>query len=320
MSGMNQNRTAFSTFAWILLGYNILVVLWGAFVRATGSGAGCGSHWPLCNGEVIPHSPELETIIEFSHRLTSGLLGLLVLWMAIWAFRAYGRGHAVRKAALWTLFFVITEAAIGAGLVKFEWVAADTSIERVYTMAFHLLNTFFLLAANTLTAWFGGGGKPFSVRQQGSLGLAIGGAFLGMLVLGTSGAITALGDTLSITMGITAEQSPLVATLVSLRIYHPLLAFVAFGLLYVAARVIGTHQPGGNAIRYANMAVGLFAAQLVVGGLNVYLKAPAWMQLLHLLITDFIWVLMVMMAASALSKEQAVDTAIRRPSGEPVLN
>lgn len=319
MTDMTQNRSAFSTFAWILLGYNVIVVLWGAFVRATGSGAGCGSHWPLCNGEVIPHSPQIETIIEFSHRLTSGLLGLLVLWLAIWAFRRFERGHAVRKAALWTLFFVITEAAIGAGLVKFEWVAADTSIERVYTMAFHLLNTFFLLTANTLTAWFGSGKEPFSIRQQGTLGMSIGGAFLGMLVLGTSGAITALGDTLSITMGITAEQSPLVATLVSLRIYHPILAFVAFGLLYLASRVINSHQEGEMSVRYANMAVGLFAVQLLIGGLNVYLKAPAWMQLVHLLVTDIIWILMVVMAASAFTIGAQKQTRLVATQHEPAL-
>lgn len=300
----NLKSTPFSTYAWALLGYNILVVLWGAFVRATGSGAGCGSHWPLCNGEVIPHSPRFETIVEFSHRLTSGLLGFLVLGLAIWAFRAFGRGHAVRKAAFWTLVFVITEAAIGAGLVKFEWVAADTSVARVYTMVFHLLNTFILLTANTLTAWFGSGGKPFSIKNQGAVGLALGVAFLGLIVLGASGAITALGDTLSITLGITADESPLVATLVSLRIYHPLLAFVAFGLVYVAARVIGVHQAGEVSVRYAYIAVGLFAVQLLCGGLNVYLKAPAWMQLIHLLITDLIWVVMVVTAAMALAGEQ----------------
>lgn len=317
---VNLTKSRFSTYTWALLGYNILVVLWGAFVRATGSGAGCGSHWPLCNGEVIPHSPRFETIVEFSHRLTSGLLGFLVLGLVIWAFRKYGPGNAVRKAALWTLFFVITEAAIGAGLVKFEWVAADTSVARVYTMAFHLLNTFFLLGANTLTAWFASGGIPFSVRNQGVVGTALAAAFAGMLILGTSGAITALGDTLSITMGITPEESPLVATLTGLRIFHPLLAFVAFGLLYVAARVIGSRMEGEVAVRYAYAAVGLFAIQLLCGGLNVYLKAPAWMQLLHLLITDLIWVLMIMTAASALVVNRKMTTPVANPLQRPVLH
>ncbi|MEM7124922.1 MAG: COX15/CtaA family protein [Chloroflexota bacterium] len=304
----------FAYYAWGLLAYNILVVLWGAFVRATGSGAGCGSHWPLCNGEVIPKSLQVETLIEYSHRLTSGILGILVLVLVIWAFRAFAKGDdaqeggaqgtGIRRASLWTLFFIITEAAIGAGLVKMEWVAADTSVERVYTMVFHLLNTFFLLTANTLVAWFASGGKPFSLRGQAGLGVAFGAAFLGMIALGATGAIAALGDTLYLTLGVTPEDSPLVKTLVSLRIYHPLLAFVSFALIYVAIRVLAAYHPNSRALRYGYWVVGLFIVQLLCGGLNVYLKAPAWMQLIHLFITDIIWILLVVTAASALAIPQ----------------
>lgn len=313
-------ESRFSIYAWSLLGYNILVVLWGAFVRATGSGAGCGSHWPLCNGVVIPHSPQFETIVELSHRLTSGLLGFLVLGLVIWAFRRYERGDAVRKSALWTLFFVITEAAIGAGLVKFEWVAGDTSVVRVYTMAFHLLNTFFLLAANTLVAWFASGEIPFSVRNQGAVGNTLAAAFIGMLILGTSGAVTALGDTLSMTMGITPEESPLVATLIGLRFSHPLLAFAVFGLIYMTARVISGRMPDTVAVRYAYITVGLFAVQLLCGGLNVYLKAPAWMQLVHLLVTDLIWVFLVITAASAFAINRRDVSTASKPLQSPILN
>ena len=119
--------TNFAKFAWGVLVYNLLVILWGAYVRATGSGAGCGSHWPLCNGEVIPRAPQIETIIEFTHRLMSGLSLLLVILLLIWAFRAYPRGSIVRKGAVLCMVFIITEALVGAGLVLFEWVAHDAS-------------------------------------------------------------------------------------------------------------------------------------------------------------------------------------------------
>src|SRR4051812_28142504 len=98
-------------------------MLWGAYVRASGSGAGCGAHWPLCNGVVLPPSPQLGTVIEFTHRLTSGLSLALVLLLAIWTFRAFPRGDRMRKAAGLSLFFVISEALIGAGIVLLKLVA-----------------------------------------------------------------------------------------------------------------------------------------------------------------------------------------------------
>jgi heme A synthase len=141
--------TRFAKYAWGVLAYNILVILWGAYVRATGSGAGCGSHWPLCNGEVIPRAEQVETLIEFAHRLTSGLSLLLVVGLLVWAFRSYPKGHLVRLGAGLSMFFIITEALVGAGLVLFEWVAQDVSSGRVISMAVHLVNTFLLLASLT---------------------------------------------------------------------------------------------------------------------------------------------------------------------------
>src|SRR5512139_2354559 len=117
--------TRFAKYAWGDLAYNVLVVLWGAYVRATGSGAGCGSHWPLCNGVVVPRAPQVETMIEFSHRLTSGLSLVLIAVLVVWGFRVYNRGHRVRKALVASGVLIITEALIGAGLVLFGWVAKD---------------------------------------------------------------------------------------------------------------------------------------------------------------------------------------------------
>src|ERR1022692_3576281 len=95
----------FALYAWSVLAYNIAVVLWGAFVRATGAGAGCGKHWPLCNGEMLPRSPSLNTIVEFTHRVTSGIDLLLVALLVFWAFRAFPPRHAVRLGALLSAAF-----------------------------------------------------------------------------------------------------------------------------------------------------------------------------------------------------------------------
>jgi heme A synthase len=275
----------------MLTGYTVVVILWGAFVRATGSGAGCGSHWPLCNGVVIPRSPEIETLIELGHRLSSGFLGILVIALVVVAFRLYPRGHRVRKGALWTLFFVVTESLLGAGLVTFEWVAANDSEERVYVMAFHLFNTFLLLAAMTLTAWFAKGGAPFTLRGRRSMLAAA--LLLGVMVVGSSGAVTALGDTLVLTEGIQPEDSPVVARLVASRFYHPTIAMVMF---FFVAFVVRKEPTYGRALML------LFLVQLGLGALNVYLEAPVFMQLVHLGVADVIWILLVLLVATTLSR------------------
>ncbi|MFN2168955.1 MAG: COX15/CtaA family protein [Anaerolineae bacterium] len=158
--------TRFAKYAWFVLFYNIAVVLWGAFVRATGSGAGCGSHWPLCNGEVVPLAPRIETVVEFTHRIMSGLALVGILVLVIWAFRAYPRRHAVRYGAVFSGVFNITEALIGAGLVLLGLVADNESTTRALSMSLHLANTFLLLASLTVTAWWASGGEAIRLRGR----------------------------------------------------------------------------------------------------------------------------------------------------------
>lgn len=291
----------FATLAWGVLAYNLLVILWGAVVRATGSGAGCGSHWPLCQGEFVPRSPQVETLIEFSHRITSGLALLSVVLLLVWAVRTFPKGHFARKGAWAAMLFMISEALLGAALVLFEYVAFDQSVARAYWMAAHLVNTFLLLAALALTAWWASNHGAGRWRGQGAVRWLIVVAWLAMLLLGVSGAITALGDTLAIRGGISPTESAMVAQLVALRIYHPLLAVAVGVVLVTVAWLLMTRRPTLDTQRWGRTLMVIFGLEFIFGAINVALKAPVWMQIVHLLAADLLWISLILLTAAALA-------------------
>ena len=296
----------FTTYAWTVLIYTLGVILWGAYVRATGSGAGCGSHWPLCDGAIIPRAEQIETVIEYTHRLTSALSGLLVLIMFIWALRLFPKGHMARHGSGWSLFFMITEGAVGAGLVLFELVAYNTSATRAIMAAVHLVNTFLLVAYLTLTIWWASGGQRLQWRGQGNVSWLLGIGFIAMLVLGASGAVTALGDTLfpseTLAEGLQQDFSATAHFLVRLRVWHPLIAVATGVYLIFASSVINGARHDKQTARYTRLLKILFLVQLGAGTINVLLLAPVWMQLVHLLLADLVWIVMVFLAAAVLAQ------------------
>lgn len=264
-------------FAWFVLAYFTLVALWGAYVRATGSGAGCGSHWPLCNGEVLPQSPSAATAIEFFHRATSGLAGFLIVGLLVGLGRRFGWRHPATRAAIVGFVLTVIEALVGAGLVKFELVADDPSAVRALVMAVHLLNTYLLLIYLTLV--------PLRLSTPGVRSWLPDGpfraAFAGMALVGISGAIAALGDTLfpagSLSEGLRQDLTPGAHFLLRLRIFHPFLAVaLGIGLAWLARHRAGT------APRPAAWVTALVFAQVLAGFVNLALLAPVWMQILHL--------------------------------------
>ena len=295
----------FARYAWGVLAANLAVILLGAYVRATGSGAGCGAHWPLCNGEVLPREPALQTLIEFSHRLSSGLALLLVAGLVVGAWRAYPRGHLVRRGAAFTAAFMISEAAIGAGLVLLRYVADDTRVARGYWVAGHLINTFLLVAALALTAWWASGAPGPRWRDRRGLAAALLGAAAGVLLLGVSGAVTALGDTLfpvaTLAEGKALTFSESAHLFVRLRVYHPLLALAVGTGVTLAAAFAVRSRPLPVVRRLAVAVVALWIGQLLLGAGNVYLLAPVSIQLLHLLVSDLIWIALVLLTAAALA-------------------
>jgi heme A synthase len=239
----------------------------------------------------------LETFIELSHRVTSGIALIGVMIMLVWALRAYPVGHLVRKGAWLSAIFMIIEALLGAGLVLFQLTGNNDSPTRAYVIAAHLINTFILLGAITLTAWWASGGRGvrWSMLSPQLRWLFIG-TFLMTALLGASGAVTALGDTLFMTSGITPEESPLVAQLIAMRVYHPLIAFATGGLLWLTIHRAQAGQ-GSFLRRLGNWVLLIYAGQLFVGALNVILRAPVWMQMVHLLISDIIWIGLVIFVA-----------------------
>jgi heme A synthase len=302
---MRSSLTKYQRFAWFTLAYNVFVVLFGAFVRATGSGAGCGAHWPLCNGDVIPHPQRIETIIEFSHRISSAFTLLFIVILVVWTWRAFAARSRVRKAAGFALFFTITESLVGAGLVLFNLVDKNDSVIRAITVMIHLVNTFMLIASLALTAWFAmeEDQKRFRFRGLNSLLVIIGWA--AMLFLGASGAITALGDTLfpsiSLVEGLRSDFSATAHYLIRLRVYHPGIA-VCIGIYLVLITLYFRRQTIDPRVHMlTNALFVLYFIQLLLGILNVALLAPVWIQIVHLFVSNLVWINYVLLSSEILS-------------------
>jgi heme A synthase len=307
-----RTLSPFARFAWCLLGYDVLVVAWGAFVRATGSGAGCGRHWPMCNGEIVPRAPRIETLIELSHRVSSGIGLVATLVLAGWAVRAFPAGHRVRKGAYLTAALMCGEALIGAGLVLFELVAHDASMKRALSMTLHLTNTFFLLAALAATAWWASGGREPKLQGQRAV-VTVAGCLIGaMLLVGASGSVTALGDTLfparSLSEGFAQDFSPGAHLFLRLRAIHPMLAATTAAAIVVGMGLLRTLRPGAAVRALSRAASALAACQVAAGVGDVLTRAPVWMQLVHLTLADAVWITLVLTTVAALAEAPAAET------------
>lgn len=303
-----QKLTGFARYAWFTLAWNLLVILWGVFLRASKSGDGCGQHWLTCGGEVIPTAPQLKTLIEYSHRITSFLAFVTVVGLLVWTFRKFGKGEPIRKTALLSFVFVVTEALVGAGLVLTGNTAETLTAARPFWMAGHLINTFILLAFLTLTARYASGGVRYSFRVPPKyLGAVIGGA-IAVLVVGITGSIAALASMLfpsgSLAAGLQADLSSTSNTLLRLRLLHPISAIVAgVALIFIAGWLGREAGQGTSAKCWSNILSLLVICQLLFGAGTLLMLAPIIMQLGHLLLADLIWISFVMLGANFLARE-----------------
>jgi cytochrome c oxidase assembly protein subunit 15 len=293
---------ALRRFAWAVLAYFIAVILWGTLVRATGSGAGCGDHWPLCNGTVMQHSPRVDTMIEFTHRVTSGISFFSAVGLLVWTFAGTVRGHLARAASVAAVAFTLIEAILGALLVKLGLTAQNQSPLRAPYLALHLANTLLLLAALTLTAHFlsrSHGCTRRTVRLIAPAGAIA--AVITVLIVGVTGSLAALGDTLfpasSIGAALAQDFSAASTWLVRWRWTHPAIAFFAsVFLIWLLVRASRRSVHWDNRGLSALVLV-LLAAQYLLGVVDVALLAPVWLQVVHLLGADVLWAAMVVLTA-----------------------
>ena len=290
---MQKNQILFSKVSLFNFIFLLFVICFGAYVRMTGSGAGCGNHWPLCNGSVVPRAPVWQTVIEFSHRLTSGGLLIFCFFLCSAAWKAFPVSSLVRKLSLTYLGLLILEALLGAFLVKYEHVANNPSVYRGISVSLHLINTFLLTLTAGSLCYFGHikykGLKPISFIKKFSLLL---GGFC-IILVGLSGAITALGDTLfpvkSMWEALSRSQSPAEHLFVRLRILHPFLAVFTsvfvMGLCYYLKDLNDSLSE-----KLSVICLSFFCFQILLGYLNVFFHAPHILQICHLLVALLSWI------------------------------
>ena len=264
---------------------SILSILAGAFVRATGSGDGCGSTWPTCKGKIIPQLSDTSEVIEFSHRSVSGILLIVTLIIFIKS-RNMSKGSIVRTTVNFLTFFVLFEAAIGAVIVLYEWVGLNSSLPRIIAVPIHLVNTFGLLACYAILY------KVLlnnfkNIKQLWDRRFVLI-AFL-FLLSGATGSITALADVLfpsaSFYEGLMEDFDRTSEVLTRLRILHPMVATGLSVALIIESRKI--QKDYKIDVKFFQILV--FIA-VILGVLNVLSNILLLLSILHLAIADLLWI------------------------------
>lgn len=297
-------RQRFERYAWGLLGYTLFVILFGAVVRITGSGAGCGQHWPSCNGELLHLPQTLKTSIEYGHRATSGLSVLAIIGLLGGAFRLYPRGHLVRTAASVAFGMILVEALIGALLVKLRLVENDASYGRIVVLPLHLMSTALLTAALSFCGYFARERRRRATPAPAAARALLLCAGVGILLVSATGAVTALGDTVypvrasGFAARLLEDQGASAHVLQRMRGIHPFLAMAVAAFVAYAAALLPGYQRGPAVRRYALGLFGCVVLQVLAGFVNIWLSAPGPMQVLHLLLANLTWISLILLAAA----------------------
>jgi heme a synthase len=292
-----------SRFAWFVVAYNAAVIVWGAYVRATGSGAGCGSHWPLCNGQFLPTTPQTQTVIEFTHRITSGVSLVLVAILLIWCWRRTAKGDWPRYSVVAVAVLLFNEALLGALLVLLDHVGGlDRSAAHAFFLCLHFGNTLFLLAALALTAsWLSNGCQRFGFVRTPYQAIAAGFGLVSVMVIGVTGSLASLGDTLfpadSLRHAVVQDFSSSSHILLRLRVLHPIAAVI--GSIYVLWLLQAFWRKQERSAWMSLLPITL-TGQIALGAMSVILLAPVWLQMTHLLVGEMFWILLVLASADQL--------------------
>ncbi len=310
---LERKLSGFAKYAWFVLIYNMLVVLWGVFLRASKSGDGCGQFWLTCQGEVLPSAPQFKTVIEFTHRIMSAADGVIMLVLLGWAFAIWRaerseRSASVLKTAGAAFFFVLTEGAVGAGLVLTGNTAETLTAARPFWMGAHLINTYILLAFLALTARAAAGGKLFKLRVSAKYQTAVAAGILAILIVSITGSIAALSNMIfpsgTLSESIAKDFSETSHILLRLRLLHPVTAVLSGVFIVFLTGWMAKERFGDTDVSWwSNVIALLILIQIAFGAMTLLMLGPIVMQLGHLLLADAVWISFVMFAASFLASD-----------------
>ncbi len=290
-----HRRIGVYRWAWATLAFFVIVVLEGAIVRTTSSGGGCGAHWPLCNGEILPHHPKLATLIEFTHRSLTGVSTAMFALLVGWTFYATPKRHPARRTAVAAGLLLLSEAALGAVLVLKHMVENNTSGLRVVMQSVHFTNTLLLLGATAATAVLLRPSLQTVTHDTGVRRASLI-ALLATILTGATGSLAALADTLfpspDLRTALAADFAAHSPLLIRMRWMHPAASFLA--ILATLALIAALRRCGAR--RSANLLALNLVLQLVIGVGDVLLLAPTWIQMLHLFSADIFWISLVVIA------------------------
>ncbi|MBC8063749.1 MAG: protoheme IX farnesyltransferase [Chlorobia bacterium] len=291
----------FATFAWFVLIYNLAAVAWGVFVRASKSGDGGGAQWPLLDLSHEPMNGAFARLVEGSHRVSTSLCGVLAIVLVVMAFKNFPKGHQARLFSSVALGLTLVEGLIGAALVLFGLVTTNDSAARVGVMSFHVISTMLLVSSIALAAMSALGSGRIAFRDNGAIVPISVVTFLGVMVLAVTGAINALSHTLMPVKNVLVQASnPDAHWMQQIQPLHPYLS-VAVGLFVcIFAGLLAHLRPSEPVKRASKIMVATFCAQLLMGLANIRLEAPIWMQMVHLVLGDILFVSIVVAVAFGL--------------------
>jgi heme a synthase len=276
---------SFTRLAWTAAAFTYLLIILGAIVRITGSGMGCGEHWPLCNGRLLPPL-DLPTLIEYTHRLVAAAVSVVVTALAAYAWwlrqeagsteqssngpiavqsdRPTVRPSVVSYVALALL---VLQVALGAIAVRLELPP--------WTVILHL-GIAMLLLATLIVAARGSVRSPPSRAGLGALFLGFVTVLFGALTANLGAASACLGFPLC-----NGELVPEGNYLQHVHWTHRLLAYALLG--YVVWWALRTGRRG------AWYVVALVTAQVAVAAALVLLALPRPLQAAHVAVGAAVW-------------------------------
>lgn len=300
-------RKYFHKFCLAVLFLALFVILWGAWVRFSHSGDGCGANWPLCHNEWIPESDSSKTWVEWFHRASSSVFGLFVLFLVFFSFKYFPKNHKVRFWSVMTLVFTISEALIGAFLVLKGLTGQNFSGLRLFILNAHLLNSLFLTASLVLCLRYSSGVVSIPFKKIGFLAG-------GCLIIALTGSIASLSNTLfpssSLSEGWVMDFDENSPWIVHLRLWHPVIAVFVGGavLFYLLWNFTGKNDfiqlmelfKNKKSILYKLKTlidynkqfflICLLFLGLFTGGAALLTLSPLMMKMIHLLTAYLIWI------------------------------